>query len=147
MSALDDAINSPSPVWLTPKVQTDWAKNGYDGDNTVDDLSEQLGDAFTVSHSIEDALPEPVTSTGQNDASGTLSAPDMVGKTVNGVPFDARQYFSPFNTASPVYGYDRDVAPVTLDFGTLTSAGPDYRRLFTGQMANVAISGRLAELP
>jgi hypothetical protein len=61
-------------------------------------------------------------------------------------PMDARQYFSPYNPASPVVSYDRDLAPVRYNFGVLTSAGPDYTRLFTGQMADVPVKQRSASL-
>ncbi len=59
---------------------------------------------------------------------------------------DPRQYFSPFNELSPVVSYPRDVSPVTYDFGVLTSDGPDYERLFTGQMTDVPVKSRSAGL-
>lgn len=61
-------------------------------------------------------------------------------------PMNGRQFFSPFNDASPIATYERDVAPVTLDFGIVGGQGPVYQRLFTGQMASVAISSSTADM-
>jgi hypothetical protein len=57
---------------------------------------------------------------------------------------DARQYWSPFNVDSPVYGYDRDTADMTLDFGVVTATGRVDTRLFAGIMEDITISGRQA---
>lgn len=59
---------------------------------------------------------------------------------------DARQYFSPYNTQSPIVTFGRDIAPVSLDFGISTATGPQYQRLFTGQMTDVVVKGRQASL-
>lgn len=59
---------------------------------------------------------------------------------------DARQYFSPFNDKSPVYGYDRDTADVEAAIRTITSIGPWDQDLFAGQMQGIAIRGREAEM-
>ena len=59
---------------------------------------------------------------------------------------DARQYFSEFNTNSPVYGYERDTAVVTGAIRINTSAGPLDTQIFSGQMQGVPITGRQAEL-
>lgn len=59
---------------------------------------------------------------------------------------DARQYFSPFNKNSPIVDEPRDLAPMTFDFGVVTENGPEYVRLFTGQMSDVQIQGRQAEI-
>lgn len=59
---------------------------------------------------------------------------------------DAVSYFSPMNTDSQVYGFERDTAPVTAftshvdrDGGSLITTN-----IFTGQMAAIGISGRTA---
>lgn len=55
-------------------------------------------------------------------------------------------YWSPQRTDSPVHGFDRDVAPVTLDVGLVTSAGREYARVFSGQMSNTLVKGGLTQL-
>jgi hypothetical protein len=59
---------------------------------------------------------------------------------------DARQYFSPFNKNSPLYGYDRDTAETAFYFNTLTASGQDQTILHTGVMSDIPIKGRQAEL-
>lgn len=55
--------------------------------------------------------------------------------------WNAQTYFSPFNKDSPVYGWDRDTADVTMDARVLTEDGPVDTRLFTGQMQGLETNG------
>lgn len=59
---------------------------------------------------------------------------------------DAREYFSPFNKDSPVYGWARDTAYLRLDQNTITPAGPVSTEIYAGVMADVEVKGRQAEL-
>ncbi|MET0418705.1 MAG: hypothetical protein ABW022_22040 [Actinoplanes sp.] len=84
MSALDDAINSGAPTYLPPELRAFWTglvvnSNENFVDHGIGDLSEQLGQTFTVEHSLDDGLPDPVTFTSQNNASGAMTA-ELVGK-------------------------------------------------------------------
>lgn len=57
--AFDDAVNSVrnwAPTWIT----ADWDGDGYDGDGTLDDLTQQAG-AWTVNHHLDDGLPDEVS--------------------------------------------------------------------------------------
>jgi hypothetical protein len=109
------------------------------------DLTTQLNGSFTVSHSIDDGMPSAVTSSNGGDPQVSAEVA-LIGRNVYGVEMDARQYFSPFNTDSPVYGFSRDVASVHLDHGLVTDNGIERVRLLTGQMTNVVITGREAAL-
>jgi len=60
--------------------------------------------------------------------------------------WDGRQYFSPFNTDSPVYGWDRDTAQVTAAMRVLTSDGQTDTAVFEGLMQDIPIQGRSAAL-
>jgi len=80
VSTIDDALNSPAIAWLPPKITADWRQAGYAGDGSIDDLSEQSGDSYTVNQSLEDAMPDTVTATGNSTASGVLSLPDVIGR-------------------------------------------------------------------
>ena len=111
----------------------------------LDNLTDQVAEQITVSHSLDDGLPDAVSSSVGSDPVGSVAI-GLTGTTVDGEQFDPRQYFSPFNTSSPVHGFDRDVAPIELDMGALTTNGEEYVRLFTGQMVNIVVSGRSATL-
>lgn len=107
----------------------------------LDDLSEQSGRTYTVSHAMDDGMPSAVSSSVAASAFGSMEA-DLTGRE----DMDGRQYFSPFNDSSPVKHLARDLAPVRLDHGVVTANGEERVRVFTGQMVNVPIVGREASL-
>lgn len=131
-------------TWVPPRLRTDWHLNGYDGDGTFDDLSSQIGDEWSVDHSLDDGYPATVSF-----VSGT-SVPEMDaelgGRVVGRVPMSAAAYWSPLRADSPIAGIERDVLPVTLDMGLITDAGPEYVRVFTGQMTSTPVKGGKARL-
>ncbi|WP_213451598.1 hypothetical protein [Rhizomonospora bruguierae] len=102
----------------------------------VDDLTDQVGDGYEVAHTIDDGLPDQVAF-----VSG-VGVPELsIGLADGRDGMSPAEYFSPFNAASPVCDFDRDVAPVTLDQGLVTAAGPEEVRLFTGRMTNLPMRG------
>lgn len=105
------------------------------------DMGELQGSGFQVNHSLDDGMPDGVTSSAGSDPTGSMST-DLVGTG----SWDARRTFSPFNIDSPYARYPRDVAGVQLDHGIQTSIGPERMRLFTGQMANLPLKGREASM-
>lgn len=129
-----------SVVWAKPRVFADWDRTGYGAAGSIDDLSDQVGDSFSVEHHLDDGLPSEVS-----QVSG-LGTPTLTMPLAYGRGNRASQYFSPYNTTSPVSGFDRDVAPVKLDWGLVTAAGQEYVRLFTGQMIDIPTRGQGAEL-
>lgn len=85
MTALDDGLNTSSPVFNPPTLRAEWLAlpPTYADNVTVDsiqDLGEQIGpQGLNIVQSIDDGLPDSVTMTSGNDASGTLVA-DLVGR-------------------------------------------------------------------
>jgi hypothetical protein len=127
-------------AWAKPRVFADWDRTGYLAAGSIDDLSDQVGDSFTVEHHLDDGLPSEISR-----VSG-LGTPTLTTPLVYGRGNRASQYFSPYNGSSPVSGFDRDVAPVKLEWGLVTAGGREYVRLFTGQMVNIPVRGQGAEL-
>jgi hypothetical protein len=88
MTALDDALNSSAPLFDPVEIIANWEElPGYvAGESAVDDLrdlGQQIGpQGYTVEHSFDDGLPDPVTMTATNNASGKLVA-DLVGRQAN----------------------------------------------------------------
>lgn len=78
MTALDDALNSSSIVWGEHQLYVNWREvdNGDIASNpdSVSNLSSQFNGAATISHSLDDGLPDPVTMTSGAEASGSLAA-------------------------------------------------------------------------
>lgn len=118
--------------WVAPLPRTIAFPQFQFVSGAIDNLSDQVDDSYEVTHALDDGMPEAVAF-----VSGT-GVPEMsIGVADGRDGLTPAQYFSPFNETSPVYGYDRDVAPVTLDQGLITPAGPEEVRLFTGQMTNI----------
>jgi hypothetical protein len=85
MTALDDGLNTSAPVFNPATIKAEWLDlpPGYEANVLVDSI-QQLGDqvgpqGVEVSQSIDDGLPDPVSMTGGNDASGSLTS-DLVGR-------------------------------------------------------------------
>lgn len=88
MTALDTLLNSSSLVMYPASIVATWPElePGYSSVATVTSaesiiqLGQQIGpQGATVIQSFDDGLPDPVTSTGNNDASGMFSM-DLVGR-------------------------------------------------------------------
>lgn len=77
---MDTALNKPGQAWLTPQIHADWRSAGYAGDGSIDDLSDQAGNEYVVTQSMDDGLPDTVTVTTSVDASGTLDIPAAIGR-------------------------------------------------------------------
>ena len=147
MSTLDDALARASVTWAKPVLHADWENDGYDGDGSIDDLTDQLGSDWSVTHAFADGMPTDVTdATVQPLGQMSSSLTGRAGRTGPGGPESAGRYFSRFNSTSPVAGFDRDVAAVTLDHGPIATDGPQRTRLFTGQMADIPVTSRTASL-
>jgi hypothetical protein len=130
---------------FTPaRLRTDWNGTGYGGDTTIDDLSGQMAKSWEVDHSLDDGYPDTVSFVAGSSVPELTT--ELAGRTVNGAPVTGAAYWSPQRADSPIYGYDRDIAPVTLDVGLVTSAGQQYARVFTGQMVNTPVKGGVAKL-
>ena len=112
---------------------------------SIDEMSEQAGQAYTIEQSMDDGLPDTVTDTSSADASGKFTASGVVGPPTS-AGMTARQYFSPYNTASPLYGRPRDTAPMQVQEGIITATGPQYTPIFTGQMTSLELNGDQADL-
>ena len=77
MTALDDALNSGSIEWGQHQVTAQWREVQLteitDNPDSLVNLSDQLSGTMTITHGLDDALPDPVTMTGQGDAAGVLT--------------------------------------------------------------------------
>lgn len=87
MTSLDDALNSSAPMFAPATVQADWEElpegMSVGGADSLRDLGQQIGpQGFDVTHSLDDGMPDAVTMTGQNDASGSLGM-ELVGRPPN----------------------------------------------------------------
>jgi len=119
----------------------------YQVDNGLpDDVSNQAG-GWTVEHHLDDGYPDSVTfisGVGFSEAGVDMTPPPAY--LTDGIPQRPAEYYSPYNTTSPIYGRDRDVAPVKIDHGLVTASGPERIRVFTGQMQDIPVKNGLARM-
>lgn len=123
-------------------VEADWDVDGYNGTDTIDDISSQTSD-IAINQGLFDGLPDEVAilnSTGTPELSGTLGG----GDATDGRPLSATQYWSPRQPLSPLYGKTRDIVPCRVSVDIVTAGGVERVRLFTGLILDTPIpaSGR-----
>lgn len=153
------ANHTAPPVTLTRRgvVVSSWARAGTGATWTPPAGDTELVELASGGTSGNDAIlavsASPVVAPGtytkvgvthSNSSTCVMSSVALEFLEHDGL--DARQYFSPFNQVSPIVNEPRDTAPVTLDFGVLTNAGSEYTRIYTGQMADIKVKGREAEM-
>ena len=143
-ASLGPALESDSVTWAL-YLGADWDGDEFgEGDETIDDLTGQAG-SVTIQHSMDDGLPDELSF--MSGGVPSLRA-GLAGKydKMNRVPMTPSQYFSPFRTDSPLYGYERDVAPVAGEIGAVTNTGTELVTVFRGQMNDIPVSGGRATL-
>jgi hypothetical protein len=134
---LGQALRAGAVTW-DPLLYADWADDGYGERGSIDDLSGQAG-SIQVAHSMDDGMPDEVSF-----LSGGV--PTLRTNLAGREPLDGTEYFSPFRTDSPIFGYDRDVAGVKLDIAAVTAEGMEDIRVFTGIMRDTPVQGGRASL-
>jgi hypothetical protein len=75
------AITAPEKLYVKPTLYADWELDGYGSAGSVDDLTEQVGDDITISHSYDDGMPDAVSSSAASDPTGSMEA-DLTGNRV-----------------------------------------------------------------
>lgn len=111
-----------------------------------DDISGQAG-GWSVNHHLDDGYPDSVTfiaGIGTPTLAVDIGAPPAY--LTDGDPQTSAEYYSPYNTQSPIFGRDRDVSPVKLEHGVIGVAGPERITIFTGQMADIPVKKGKATL-
>ena len=130
------AASGATRVLTGARVRADWNSDGSYG-GAYDDLTKQTG-PWSVSHHLDDGLPDQVSfvaglGTAELDA-------EVTGRWVSGIgPMNAARYWSPMSTESPIYGIERDIPPMQVDVGLVTSGGQEYVTVFKGQMADAPV--------
>jgi hypothetical protein len=87
---LDDLLNSSSIMLFPSAVVASWPElepgynaaggTGFASTESMSQIGQQIGpQGYAVTHSLDDGLPDPVTSTGNNEASGVFSM-DLAGR-------------------------------------------------------------------
>jgi hypothetical protein len=96
--------------------------------------------AVTTSLSLDDGLPSGVNDT---NATGIAEANAALGGTVTQ---PASWLYSQFRTDAPFYDLPRDTAGVAVKSTVVAPDGIRNTRMFTGQMADIPLTGRDAAL-
>jgi hypothetical protein len=111
-----------------------------------DDVSAQAG-GWSVTHHLDDGYPDAVTfisGVGTPELVVDIGPPPPY--LTDNMPQTSAEYYSPYNTRSPIYGRERDVSPVKLEHGVVTASGAERVPVFTGQMADLPVKRGKATL-
>lgn len=109
----------------------DWQNSGtYTG--AENDQTAGL-ESLTIDRSITSDLPDVVTL-----LAGQASA-ELTAVTSGPTTIDGAAYFSPYNTASPLYGLRRRWRRLQASLGFVTSAGTELLTAFTGRTRSVVV--------
>lgn len=82
MTALDDALNSATPIFDAATLIVEWDElpaGESGGKEDLQDMSDVLSGQYAVEQSFDDALPDDVTMTGSNDACGKFEG-EVIGR-------------------------------------------------------------------
>jgi hypothetical protein len=144
------AMNLPGRGWTvgffaTGSTASPWAPNTGDTE-----IVEFVGSTMDLAMMRSPFLTSPDESRVMKATSGVASqvvAAVGIPLIVRDRPYmDAAKYFSPFNVDSPVKDFERDTAPVQANVNVVTAIGVLGTRVFTGQMADISVSGRVGAL-
>lgn len=130
----------------TVRLRVDWDRSGSYSDLAVKDLSADVS-SVSCSRELSTDLPAQAklfAGLAAAEATVTLAHRDPGGDPAK----HAAWYYSGLNAASPLAGYDRKGAPVLLEVGFVTDAGPEYVTILTGYVRSLEPSsgGRTATL-
>lgn len=87
MTDLDDALNTSVPLLGATDITVDWEElppgMSVGGVDSLRDFGQQIADGgYSLSHSMDDGLPDSVTMTGQNNANGSMEV-ELTGREAN----------------------------------------------------------------
>jgi hypothetical protein len=138
------AILNPERPKALVRLRVDWTRSGSWTDLAAKDLTADVV-SVDLNRELETEIPVQAklfAGKAAAVATITLSHADPDGDPAK----HAAWYYSPLNSASPLYGYKRKGAPAILEFGFVTSAGPQYVTVLTGSVRSLQVTsgGRLA---
>lgn len=130
-----------------------WARLGANGGWTVGAGDTELHEVGSVTNlmmattALRDAGSGALSSATTSSATSTAVMMTLPVRIMDRPHMTARRYFSPLNADSPLYGFQRDTAPVELDFNVVTAAGVVATPIFRGQMEAVNLQGEDGKMP
>ncbi|CRK55421.1 hypothetical protein [Alloactinosynnema sp. L-07] len=134
--ALAAAVTAADRVPLA-RLLVDWARDARFA-HTLSDLSTVV-DTVTVERAITGDLPAECTLV-EGFSAASLTA-TLTGTRAQD-PHDIARMFSPYGTGATLLADDQVDAPLTLDLGLTTRAGPRLLRQFTGTTRTVRVNAR-----
>ena len=119
------------------RLRCDWDRDGSftdaDSDISADVISVEL------SRELSSDIPQAAklfSGAAAAEATVTLGTFDPAGDPTR----HAAWKYSPLNSASPLFAYNRIGAPATLEFGFVTASGPEYVTVLTGRVRSIQVT-------
>lgn len=174
-SALIDAIlaSERRPIQL---VEIDFDGDGFGGPGTIDDLSADVVSVSVDRDLSTDLPPEVKLFAGYSAAEATVTLARQSSSpvpSVTTVPYGApiaygdanysyagtgpptvpagpithtTWYYSPYNTASPLYGKRRKGAPARISIGMVGANGPEYLQQLVGRVRSLQVRSKTRDV-
>lgn len=99
-----------------------------------------------VSYQFVEGTPSQAMTASTTSATASATMIGLALQIMDRSNMEARQYFSTFNTNSPISTFTRDTAAVAGSVNVVTPTGVVGTQVFRGVMADIPISGRSVEL-
>jgi hypothetical protein len=132
-------------VFGAPSTAGVWTSTG----NTIVAQTSGGGVSVALVRSGLRSVPGAYQMAGNTASATAVAAMIHIAFEVRDRPaMDAVNYFSTFNADSPIYGFERDTAPVTAFTRHIdpVAGGQILTQIYAGQMAGVSIDGRTATM-
>ena len=127
------------------RVKIDWQRNGYGADGSIDDITPDVT-SIDLKRSLTTDVPAGTRAFRRAVFSGNVAANatiELAHKDPTDPNKHAAWYYSPYNSASPLFGFKRLNAPCTIEIGFRTTAGKEYVTVLVGNVRRLQVSSQL----
>jgi hypothetical protein len=126
------------------RLLCDWDRNGYDAAGSIDDLTADVVSVDLTRELSTDLPPQTKLFAGAAAAQATIT---LAHRDSAGDPAKhGAYYYSPLNSASPLFSKKRKGAPARLELGFVGANGAEYVTVLEGSVRSLQVTsgGRVA---
>src|SRR6266699_2165092 len=141
-STLTAAINARTRYPIC-RVKIDWDRTGFGADGSIDDVTPDV-QSIEVKRALTTDVPAGTRAFRRAVFSGNVAANATI-ELAHKDPDPAKHaawYYSPYNSASPIFAFNELNAPCTIELGFRTAAGNEYVTVLTGNVRRFQVSSR-----
>jgi hypothetical protein len=126
-------------IWTTTAASDQWT-------GTTEMIERSSTTDVMLSYQFIEGSPSQAMTATTASATAVATMIGLPLQIMDRANMEARQFFSTFNSASPIVNFSRDTASVAASANVVTATGVVGTQLFKGVMADLPLSGRDVEL-